>query len=315
MSFLSSIRGTKRRHWVYLTDRGIGMTTMVTPKGAMPRLLNYDWLSEPDAFSRPQILADWVAERARGKVNLLLGETYYQMLLVDVPQVPANEMEAALRLKAAELINYDIEAASVEVILLPSDAYRGRLRMAFVVVAERAGLRDWALELGRRGLTLECIDIDQLQLRNLAIQTQQRHQTGLLHLESNRCRLELLYENELVLARQFDIGYQDLGYDINGDASLTLEGQTDIQVESLVLELRRSFDYYEAQLGLGSVNNVQLFGWPGEADLPDSLATKLGVRFNQLMIEDYLALPSATASDIPEELQPLFGTAFRENLA
>lgn len=311
MSFLSSLRGAKPQHWVYLTDAGIGMTGMVTPKNAMPSVVDFDWLAEKDTLNSPSTLADWVAERARGTVNMLLGEGYYQLLLVDVPDVPAGEIESALRLKAAELINYDLEEATIEVILLPADAYRGRLRMAFIIAAQKPPLRAWGLELARRGLKLNCIDIDQLQLRNLAIRAQQRHQTGILHLDQEQCRLELLYENELVLTRQFDIGYQKLGYDPDGEPGLTLEDQTDIQIDSLVLELRRSFDYYESQLGLGTVNDVQLLGWPGNADLTTSLGSKLGLRFNLLMLEDYLMLPPSD-NGVPEQLLPLMGTAFRE---
>lgn len=315
MRLPSILSGTKPQHWVYLTDRGIGFATVAARPNAMPQLVRYDWHAEEDTLSKAAVLADWAADRARGRVNILLGEGYYQLLLVDVPDVPGGEIESALRLKAAELISYDIEDASIEVILLPSDAYRGRLRMAFIIAAQKSTLRDWGLELARRGLKLTCIDIDQLQLRNLAIRAQQRHQSGLLHLDQHQCRLELLYDNELVLSRQFDIGYQKLGYDPGGEPELTLEGQTDIQIESLTLELRRSFDYYEAQLGLGTVNNLQLLGWPGDTDLATSLSGKLGVRFKPLMPEDYVTLPPEADEGVPEVLLPLLGTAFREDAA
>lgn len=82
-------------------------------------------------------LADWVAKHSRGQLNLLLSDPAYQMLLVDVPDVPAAEMDAALRFKTAELISYDLDDASIDVILLPNEAYRGRLRMAFVIAAEK----------------------------------------------------------------------------------------------------------------------------------------------------------------------------------
>ncbi len=313
MGLLSPIRRNKRQHWIYLTEEGMGLAGIQANGDAMPRLEYCDWLSEPDALNRPGELASKVAEKASGTVNLLLGESFYQLLLVDVPDVPAEEIESALRLKAAELISYDIEEAAIDVILLPTDAYRGRLRMAFVVATQKAPLRQWALELAKRGLILSVIDIDQMQLRNLAIRTQQRHQSGLLHLGPTQCRLVLLYENEIVLSRQFDIGYQSLGMEGPGEPGLVLEGQDDIQLESLVLELRRSFDYYESQLGLGSISEVSLLGWPGDTSLAGSLGDKMGVRFQLLMPEDVLLLPAELeSSPLPDPVIPLLGTAFRE---
>lgn len=312
MGLLSPIRRNKRQQWIYLTEEGIGRAGFQGSANIMPRLSRFDWRAETDVLDRSKELAGWAAEKSSGPVNLLLGEGLYQMLMVDVPDVPADEIESALRLKAADLISYDIEDATLDVILLPADAYRGRLRMAFVVAAMKSPLRQWALELAKRGLTVNVIDVDQLQLRNLAIRSQQRHQTGLLHLGPDRCRLVLLYENELVLSRQFDIGYQSLGMAGPEEPALTLEGQDDIQLESLVLELRRSFDYYESQLGLGGIGDVSLLGWPGDVGLATSLGDKMGARFHPLMPEDLVLLPEPLEGTVPDPLIPLLGTAFRE---
>lgn len=295
-------------NWLYLTPDGFGFAHLSAGKGALPQLHPQSWQESADPLQRADDLADWVADQADGAINLLLGEGYYQLLLVDVPEVPADEMEAALRLKAAELLHYDLDEASLEVILLPAQAYHGRTRMAFVIAAHQQPLRQWALALARRGLTLSAIDIDQLQLRNLALRASDQQQNGLLHLRADHCQLLLIYQGELVLSRRFDIGYEDLGADAEGDA-LILEGQTDIQRDSLVLELRRSFDYYESQLGLGSIHQLHLTGWPGSNSMIDDLGAKLGLRFVPLRLEDYLQLPAAA---LPAPLLPLAGTAFRE---
>lgn len=295
-------------NWLYLTPQGFGFAHLSAGKGALPLLHPQPWQDSDDPLHRADDLADWVAEHASGAINLLLGEGYYQLLLVDVPEVPADEMEAALRLKAAELLHYDLDEASLEVILLPAQAYHGRTRMAFVIAAHQQPLRQWALALAKRGLTLTEIDIDQLQLRNLALLANGQQQSGLLHLRSDHCQLLLIYQGELVLSRRFDIGYQDLGADAEGDA-LVLEGQTDIQRDSLVLELRRSFDYYESQLGLGSIHQLQLTGWPGTQGMIEDLGTKLGLRFVPLLLEDYVRVADNT---LPEPLLPMAGIAYRE---
>jgi MSHA biogenesis protein MshI len=227
--------------------------------------------------------------------------------------VPAPEIESALRFKAADLISYDLDDASIDLISLPAEAYRGRLRMAFVIAAHKTPLIAWAMAMGQRGHSVQCIDIDQLTLRNTAIRALDRDQGGLLFFEADRCRLILLFEQEIVLSRQFDIGFTDLGITVGGEPELVLEGSLDIQLDSLSLEIRRSFDYYEAQLGLGSISEVTVLGWPGDPDISDTLGTKLECRFRLIHPEDFILSPPD--ADWPAELIPALGAAFRESAA
>lgn len=303
----------RQQTWVYLTETGIGLLVFERSRQGVIQVKTSLWRTEDAPLAQAGVLADWVARYSRGQINLLLSDPAYQMLLVDVPDVPADELDAALRFKAADLISYDLDDASIDLILLPTDAYRGRLRMAFVIAAEKKPLTDWALALARRGLRVDCIDIDQLALRNTAIRALERNQTGLLYIEADRCRLILLFNREIVLSRQFEIGYSDLGLTRDGSTDLVLESNLDIQLDSLSLEIRRSFDYYEAQLGLGSVSELALLGWPGDADIAQTLGTKLSTRFSLLHPEDFI-LPAAD-NDWPVELTPALGVVFRENLA
>lgn len=306
-------RPARQQTWVYLTETGIGLLVFERSRQGIVQIKTSLWRAEDTPLLQAEHLADWVAKHSQGQLNLLLSDPAYQMLLVDVPDVPAAEMDAALRFKTADLINYDLEDASIDVILLPTEAYRGRLRMAFVIAAEKKPLTDWAMAMARRGLRIECIDIDQLTLRNTAIRTLERDQSGLLFMEADRCRLILLFNQEIVLSRQFEIGYSDLGLAAEGDTGLVLEGNADIQLDSLSLEIRRSFDYYEAQLGLGAISEVALLGWPSDPGIGETLGTKLDTRFSLLHPEDFILTPADT--DWPAELTPALGAAFRESAA
>ena len=306
-------RPARQQTWVYLTETGIGLLVLERSRQGISHVKTSLRRAEDTPLLHAEQLADWVAKHSLGQLNLLLCDPAYQMVLVDAPDVPAAEMEAALRFKTADLISYDLDDASIEVILLPAEAYRGRLRMAFVIAAEKKPLADWAMAMARRGLRIECIDIDQLALRNTAIRTLERNQSGLLFMEADRCRLILLFNQEIVLSRQFEIGYSDLGLAADGEQGLELEGNTDIQLDSLSLEIRRSFDYYEAQLGLGAISDVALLGWPGDPAIGETLSTKLDTRFSLLHPEDFIMTP--TDSDWPAELTPALGAAFRETTA
>ncbi|MEX0623481.1 MAG: hypothetical protein WD251_06215 [Saccharospirillum sp.] len=306
-------RPARQQTWVYLTESGIGLLVLERSRQGIVQVKTSLWRAEDKPLEQAEQLADWVAQHTRGQLNLLLSEPAYQLLLVDVPDVPATEIDAALRFKAAELISYDLDDAAVDIILLPTEAYRGRLRMAFVVAAGKRPLSDWAMAMAKRGHRIECIDVDQLTLRNTAIRTLERNQSGLLFIEADRCRLILLFNQEIVLSRQFEIGYSNLGLDADGVTGLVLEGTVDIQFEALSLEIRRSFDFYEAQLGLGAISEVAVLGWPGEPDISEMLSARLDTRFSLLHPEDFIL--SSTDTDWPVELTPALGAAFRESAA
>lgn len=311
---MGDIKGRKRsarlQTWVYLTEVGIGLLVLEHSRQGIAQVKTSLWRAEDKPMQQPELLADWVAQNTRGTLSLLLSDPDYQMLLVDVPDVPADEVDSALTFKTADLISYDLDQASIEIIMLPAKAYRGRLRMAFVIAAEKDPLIAWTMAMAKRGHLISCIDIDQLMLRNTAIRALERDQCGLLLMEANRCRLVLLFEQEIVLSREFEIGYTDLGLSPDGEVDLVLEGSLDIQLEALALELRRSFDYYEAQLGLGSITDVALLGWPGDPAIGESLGTKLETRFSLLHPEDFIMMPDDT--DWPAALIPALGAAFRE---
>ncbi|MCH8529854.1 MAG: hypothetical protein LAT65_03285 [Saccharospirillum sp.] len=310
MGFLTA---KQRQNWLYLTATGAGLTQVEHRPGRLPRITQSDWHAADHVLEHPDALVSWVSSHCQpGPLYLILGEPFYQLMLVDVPEVPPEEIDSALRLKAADLISYDLDEATIDTLVLPQEAYRGRLRMAFIIAAMKTPLTRWALALARQGLKLQLIDVDQLQLRNLALKAKHSAQAGLLHLSSDQCRLVLVYNDEMVLSRQFDIGIDNLSAINSQSDSLALEGQDDIQLDSLVLELRRSFDYYESQLGLGQVNEMHLLGWPGDARLAEALKTKLGLRVEMIQVEDHLDLAD-TEAGVPVWQLPMLGSLFRES--
>jgi hypothetical protein len=72
--------------------------------------------------------------------TLMLPASSYQMLLVEAPPVSADELAEALQWKVKDLLNTAMEESVIDGFLLPDDAYRGRQKMAYTVVANRAQL-------------------------------------------------------------------------------------------------------------------------------------------------------------------------------
>ncbi|MGB0733516.1 MAG: pilus assembly protein PilM [Pontibacterium sp.] len=168
----------------------------------------------------------------------LLNEEAYQLLLVDAPDVPAEEMAEALRWRVKDLVGFDVDEALIDYVELPSDAYRGRSKMVYAVVAD-AALVDketaWLLELG---LKPKVIDIPELALLNATQRlASDARGVAIFNLGSPSSTVSLISDQALYFTRT-------LSYDAKVAAQ-----QPHIHADSAVLELQRSLDYYESQVG------------------------------------------------------------------
>ncbi len=115
-------------------------------------------------------------------VNLVLHPAAYQMLLLDSPDVPAEDLGAAMRWRIKDLISEPLEDVVVDAFALPEDAYRGRSRRAYCAVLNKARMQDWAKLIKHAGLHLVSIDVTEMAFRNLGLGRcrQSEHRTAAL---------------------------------------------------------------------------------------------------------------------------------------
>ncbi|WP_320827267.1 hypothetical protein [Reinekea sp.] len=307
----------KTQQWLYIAPEGLAVLETGMAKDGMPYLAIKASQPSTNPLDRSEEYAQWVKQQVTGNINILLADGLHQVLLSDVPDVPEAEMDAAIELKAGDLLSYDLDDALLDTIHLPKEAYRGRLRMAFIVAAKKNPLRLWLMALIRLGIRVDIIDVETTQLRNLALMKRKFNESGIFHLKPDNSRLVLNYGQEMVLSRTFDIGLSSLSSETtvqDGELELTVTEDTQavIQLETLVLEIRRSLDYYEAQLGLGSIAEIQFLCDPLQHQFAEQLADKLGVRFEQLDPSDFMRIQVVDPDDDPVTYYGLAGTAYRE---
>src|SRR5512134_2006502 len=99
----------------------------------------------------------------------LLGPGQYQMQLVEAPAVPSAEMRQAVRWKLKDLLDYPVDAATIDVVPVPSDAAGiGRAQYLYAVSArnEQIGARMRLFHDAR--FPLEAIDVPEMAQRNIA---------------------------------------------------------------------------------------------------------------------------------------------------
>lgn len=191
---------------------------------------------------RLALLSDFVSENHlhNAQCNLVLGPTEYQLLLVEAPQVPQDELRAAVRWRLKDLLNIPLASAAIDLFPLPSDASRGGKRMMFVVAAELEQIRRRVELVKAAGLRPSVFDVSELSLRNIALQlpSDQVQERGvvLVRLRHGGGSLALYRDDSLYLSRQFELNY--------GGGLLD-----DLPADDLTLEIQRSLDYAERQMG------------------------------------------------------------------
>jgi MSHA biogenesis protein MshI len=209
--------------------------------------------------------------------SVVLHPVYYQLLLAETPPVQAEEMSSAVRWLVKELLDYPLDEAAIEHFTLPSDAYRGRQKMLYAAALRKKTLQSLVEPAQSSGLDVDCVEIAELAMHNI---------TARLPPVSGAAALVQLYEGEgfinlvengaVYLCRRLDVGLE----------RLSAESADVVSFETLLLEIQRSLDYYESQLGKGIVTT--LYYSPGSAELAPLgkyLSDQLGLNISPLSLQ------------------------------
>lgn len=197
-------------------------------------------------------LAAWVDRHqlAGSACHFVLPSHHYHVIQVAKPAVPDAEVREALRWRVRDLLDYPAEEAVVDWYPLPKDAHRGHQDVqVFAVCARRQGLANWIAQIREANLVPNSIDIPELAIRKvLSLSSQASEAQALLLLAPNAGMLVLTRGKELYLSRVLE-----------RELFVGLDGQLRRDAgQSVALEIQRSFDYVEAQLGIASPRNLLL---------------------------------------------------------
>lgn len=205
------------------------------------------------------------------KVSLLLPGDAYQLHLLQAPAVEDAELANALRFGLGDLVARPLEELIVDAFRIPPDAYRGRSPVAMAVVAERsavAGLVEWA---NSRQLRLRQILVSEVAILNLMAVLEPDSSVAVLNLGQHAGRLSLYKDGALYLSRSLHIGRDELQEPLpNGEdrhpesMGLQLVSDRGSAFEQLSLEVQRSLDYFDSQMGMGTVGQLWLLPETGQ---------------------------------------------------
>ena len=242
----------------------------------------------------------------RHRCTTLLSPGQYQLQLVEAPSVPEPELKQAVRWKLKDLLDYPVEAATVDVISVPP---AGTARSQFVHAAsarnDQVAARMRLFHDAR--LPLEVIDVPELAQRNVARLFEEPNR-GLAMLAFDRSGGMLTFTagGELYLSRYTDITLDQLG--------ASAREQREQAIERLVLELQRSIDHFDRQFSHITLARLLVAPVPVEG-LQQHLADNLYLPVQVLDLSHALDL-----SAVPELRDPvrqgqhlhLLGAALRQ---
>jgi MSHA biogenesis protein MshI len=286
---------------VFATAEGVAAAEVVQRATGKPRLERcvYEKQGAQDGVARA--LAR-LPNRRSPTVNVL-DPSGYRLLLVEAPDVPAEELRAAVRWRVKDLIDFHIDDAVIDVFEMPPHARGGPTRMMYAVTARAEFVKQQIELVEASGLDLTVVDIPELSLRNVTTLLEQNERgAGLLYLGERRSTFLLVRQGVLYLARHVETGVATLA-----EAG---ELRSDI-VAGLALEVRRSLDYFESHYEQTSIGQIYTSGL--EASDREQIATELGISVRDVELAEVFETDGSLSSELGRLCLPAIGAALRRD--
>lgn len=197
---------------------------------------------------------------------------FYNLMLIEAPDVPDEELTEAVKWRVNDFVTGDIENFVVDAFKLPEDAYRGRMSMIYATYIEKTAVISIVELCDELDLQLEQIGISELARARLFKDQEDLKDLGIafLYLDEKKGQIDLLENGYLYLSRGIDIGYGMLDQGQSEEGGLSLDNSS--QLDSLALDIQRSLDYYESQLGKQGISRLFILA---SKPLPESVCQGL----------------------------------------
>ena len=308
----SRVLAKNTRGGIALDGARAGLARVQKPDGGRPKLavrvLETDG-SDADWTDRAASCADDL-NLDRTPVSAVLGANAYQLQLLEMPNVPADELLAAVRWRLKDLIDFPVEEAVVEVLEMPPHANRGAPHTAYAVVTRRAEVLQQIEIMKKADLRMDVIDIPELCLRNIAVLLpQDADGVALLHFAEDCGYLTITRKGVLHLTRRLDAGRRALESAASDDFAMQ-----DL-VGGIALDVQRSLDYYESHYDCRPVRQIVLGPGAGLDALPAALTEHLGLSVERIDFEDLFSLEDEISSEEQGGCLIAVGAALRQDRA
>lgn len=238
----------------------------------------------------------------------LLGAGEYQLLSVEAPNVPADELRTAVRWRLKDMLDFPADQAGIDVLDIPTD--KGRSQSIFAVAARNSLIESRQNRFVDAGVALAVIDIPEMAQRNIsALVEPEGRGVAMLSFSSEGGLLTVTFNGELYLARRIDVTLEQL-LDSDHDRKHAC-------YDKITLELQRSLDHFDRQYNFINVSKLVLAP-TGASGLDEYLSSNLYTRVESLDLAAVLDLGGITELAAPAQQQRFFltlGAALRQEEA
>ncbi len=238
----------------------------------------------------------------------MLSPDDYSLLLVEAPTVEASELASAAKWKIKDMIDRPLDQLAISVFPVPKDAYRSQRDMLYVVAADRKKIQQVVEMVTSAGLQLESIDIPELAMRNItALYTDDSNGLAMMDLRHDGSLLNLSKNGAIYLTRHLSAQV--------GDEVLRSHEWDNVK-DRLVLEIQRSLDYYESQMGQGHISRVLIAPRKQDSDaLKAELDQAMGVKVEIMNLQGKLTSDVELSMDVQQGCLMAIGGALRTGKA
>ena len=289
------------------------------PKASIARVRRQANSPPSLAIRRFDTQGDWLDEAARHADDMdlertatssVLAASDYQLQLLEMPNVPAEELAAAVRWRIKDLIDVPLDEAVVELIEMPPHSNPGAPHTGYAVVTHRDTVMQHIESMQRADMPMDVIDIPELCVRNVAVLLpQDKDGVAFLHFTEDRGYLTITRQGVLHLTRHLDKGRRAIAEAAADDFMLQeLLG-------GLALEVQRSLDYYESHYDCRPITQIALGPGADLDALPAGLSQNLGISVQMIDFEDLFSLEDDVSAETQGSCLLAVGAALRSDAA
>ena len=273
----------------------------------------------------------------KSKVTAVLPDASYQVLLLEVPNVPADEVNDAARWQVKDLLDFPVDETVVEVFRLPRQSTADGKPIGYAVAARRRSIQEHIELFKSANLPLDVIDIPELCQRNVAtLLPQDEHGVAFLHFTQNRGILTITRQGVLYLVRRIEKGHGAINAASTGEFAVAdLEPSNELDflrepdeypqgddlsrsdlVSTIVSEIQRSLDFYDSHYDCPAVSELILSPGSNFGGLAKALNDQLGLAVSSLNLNRLFEMQSEMSSQEQSACLLAIGAALRtESLA